>query len=360
MNGKERMVCALSLETPDRVTHWELAYNESSVISIARHFTDDLPEADYVQRMTLEDKLKLFEALILIQEELDVDGVTLRILPEAEFLDAETFKDDWGTVFRFDPSGEALVVGGPIRDETDLKGFQPPKVREDSLASLAYIAGRFNGERAAVLSVQCPFRRSWNLVGGMEHLLLAYGDNPSLVHSLARMVTDYTLEALEIGIGIGADIISLDGDLAYSGGMIMSPKHFREYLAPYYREIIDFVHRSGRKIFKHTDGDHWSIMEDFLDLGFDGIHPIQPQCLDLAKVKEEIGNRICLMGNIDCLDTLVNGSTRDVEEEVQRAIKIAAPGGGYILASSNSIHPGVKPDNYIAMVQAAHKYGRYE
>ncbi len=360
MNGKERMVAALSLQIPDRVPHWELAYNESSIIGIARHFTDDLPEVDYVQRMSFEDRLKLFEAVILVQEELDVDGVTLRIFPEAEFLDSETYKDDWGTVFRFDPSGEALVVGGPIRDEADLKSFRPPRIKDSDLAGLAYVANRFDGQRAAVLSVQCPFRRSWNLVGGMENLLLAYGDSPSLVHGLARMATDYTLEALELGMKLGADIFSLDGDLAYTGGMIMSPKHFREYLKPYYIELVDFVHRSGRKVFKHTDGDHWSIMEDFIEVGFDGIHPIQPQCLDIATVKKEIGGRICIMGNIDCMYTLVNGSEEDVEEEVRRTIEVAAPGGGYILASSNSIHPGVPPENYIAMVRAAHKYGRYD
>jgi uroporphyrinogen decarboxylase len=49
-----------------------------------------------------------------------------------------------------------------------------------------------------------------------------------------------------------------------------------------------------------------------------------------------------------------------VEEEVKKTIEIAAGGGGYILSSSNTIHPGVKPENYIAMVNAAHKYGKYE
>jgi uroporphyrinogen decarboxylase len=48
-----------------------------------------------------------------------------------------------------------------------------------------------------------------------------------------------------------------------------------------------------------------------------------------------------------------------VEDVVKHTIKIAAPGGSYIIMSSNSIHPGVKPENYIAMVKAAHKYGVY-
>jgi uroporphyrinogen decarboxylase len=44
---------------------------------------------------------------------------------------------------------------------------------------------------------------------------------------------------------------------------------------------------------------------------------------------------------------------------VKETIAKASPGGGHILASSNSIHPAVKPENYLAMVEAARKYGNY-
>jgi len=359
LNGKERMVTALGLGIPDRVPHWELAYNESSILNIARLFTDDLPDADYVQRMDLDNKIKLFEAVILVLEELDVDGVTLRIFSDSDFMDDEHFRDDWGTVFRLDPVGEALVIEGPVTDESDLKNLKVPHIKETDLLALSYVAERFKNERAVVLSVQCPFRRSWNLLGGMPNLLINYVENPDLVHRIARIVTDYTLEAIDMGINLGADIISLDGDLAFNTNTIISPDQFREFLKPYYVELVDLVHDRGLCIFKHTDGNHWKIMEDFIETGIDGIHPIQPQCMDLAEVKNSVGDRICIMGNIDCMETLVSKSVDDVEEEVKRAIEIAAPGGGYILSSSNTIHPGVKAENYVAMVKAAHKYGGY-
>ena len=218
---------------------------------------------------------------------------------------------------------------------------------------------RFRDERASVLSMQDPFRRSWNMLGGMEHLLICYGTNPKLVHQIARIVTDYTLDAIALGAELGADLISMDGDLAHETGMLMSPAHFREFIKPYYAEIVDFVHGKGLKIFKHTDGNHWKIMEDLIEVGLDGIHPIQPQSLDLAEVKRQIGHRICLLGNIDCRETLVTKSTREVEEEVRQAIRAAGPGGGYILSSSNTIHPEVTAENYIAMVKATHEYGVY-
>lgn len=360
MNGKERMLTALSLGIPDRVPHWELAYNESSIINIARHFTDDVPKIDFIQRLDTEAKIRLFDTVVLVIKELDVDGLTLRPFTQSKFIDEERFIDDWGVTFQVDTSGEAVVLDGPISSEDDLKSFKPPTISESDLLAVSYASEQFDNERAIVLSVQCPFRRSWNMVGGMTNLLLAYMINPGFVHKLARIATDYTKDIIELGKKMGAHIISLDGDLALNTNTIISPAQFREYLKPYYIELVDFAHSLDLPIFKHTDGDHSKITEDFIETGLNGIHPIQPQCLDIGTIKKEIGDRICILGNIDCVETLVSKSPAEVEEEVRKTIEIAAPGGGYILSSSNSIHPGVKPENYIAMVQATHKYGKYE
>lgn len=62
---------------------------------------------------------------------------------------------------------------------------------------------------------------------------------------------------------------------------------------------------------------------------------------------------------IDCVYLLVFGTPKQVRERVRETISVVAPGGGYILSSSNTIHPGVKPENYIAMVKAAREFGGY-
>jgi uroporphyrinogen decarboxylase len=94
-------------------------------------------------------------------------------------------------------------------------------------------------------------------------------------------------------------------------------------------------------------------------IGFDGIHPIQPQCMDIGEAKKHLGKKACIIGNIDCQELLPNGTQDEVERAVSKTIEIASPGGGYIISSSNSIHPGVRPQNYIAMIEAVHKYGKY-
>jgi uroporphyrinogen decarboxylase len=119
------------------------------------------------------------------------------------------------------------------------------------------------------------------------------------------------------------------------------------------------AHARGLRIIKHSDGNLWPILDDLLEAGFDGIHPIQPQSMDIRDVKAHLEGRATVLGNIDCSFLLPFGSQEEVERAVLETIRAAAPGGGYIISSSNSIHPGVKPENYIAMVRAARRYGAY-
>ena len=119
------------------------------------------------------------------------------------------------------------------------------------------------------------------------------------------------------------------------------------------------AHARGLKIVKHSDGALDTLIPHFIQQCFDGIHPIQPQCMDIGNIKREFGDRLCIMGNIDCAFLLVFGAPEEVRESVRETITIVAPGGGYIISSSNTIHPGCKPENYIALARAAREFGKY-
>jgi uroporphyrinogen decarboxylase len=101
-------------------------------------------------------------------------------------------------------------------------------------------------------------------------------------------------------------------------------------------------------------------MDDWIEIGFDGFHPVQPQCMDIGEVKAYLQGKMAVLGNIDCRTLLVTGTPEEVRETVKETISIAAPGGGYIMTSSNSVHPGCKPENYMAMVETLHEFGKYD
>ncbi|MBA7698085.1 hypothetical protein ES703_106760 [subsurface metagenome] len=92
----------------------------------------------------------------------------------------------------------------------------------------------------------------------------------------------------------------------------------------------------------------------------DGIHPIDPETgMDMGEAKAKYGHKICLLGNIDCGPLLTWGTVEGVREATKECIRKGGKGGGLICMSSNSIHSGVKPENYISMVETIREYGKY-
>jgi uroporphyrinogen decarboxylase len=158
----------------------------------------------------------------------------------------------------------------------------------------------------------------------------------------------------------GLDVLVVEDDIANTHAPMISPEHFREFINPYNKQLVDRGHELGLKVVRHSDGNLWSLLDMLLETGYDGLNPLEPQAgMDLKKVKAHCGDQICLLGNIDCLELLPDGTPEQVDAAVKQAIEDAAAGGGYIVCSSNSLHPAVNPENCIAMFEATKKYGRY-
>ncbi|MCK4376458.1 MAG: hypothetical protein KAX19_14065, partial [Candidatus Brocadiae bacterium] len=123
---------------------------------------------------------------------------------------------------------------------------------------------------------------------------------------------------------------------------------------------VQVARAAGLPFMKRTDGCLWPILDMIVETGIDVLDPIEPVAgMDIGRVKEAYGDRIALAGNVDCSHVLPHGTLEDVVEAVKETLAKGGVGGGLILASSNSIHPAVKPENYRVMVEAAREHGRY-
>jgi uroporphyrinogen decarboxylase len=361
MNSKERILTALNNRKPDRVPIFEAYINEPIVVRLAELL---MPEKDAVAARhdrSGEERREIVDLYCSIVKALDIDATCTVFSTGLQKIDEKHARDKFGTLWSLSKHGEPLPLDGPIKSLEDAKRFDMvSKLELDDFAGVKYVIDQVGKEKAHFVSVSDPFKISWALRGNMQTLLLDYYDNPELVHALARISTDYAKAAIDMAVQVGADAIFLPGDLAGEDDLIMSPSHYREYIKPYQREIVEYVHRKGVKIVKHSDGNMWPILNDIVEVAFDGYHPVQPQCMDIAEVKKQLGGKICIVGNIDCRYLLPYGTPEEVQENVRETIEKAAPKGGYIISSSNTIHPACKAENYIAMVEAARKYGVYD
>jgi uroporphyrinogen decarboxylase len=356
MTGYERfMIALLRKGEPDRVPLWELIINEPILSAWGAKSLEEFVEMEDLDGITIFEDMKLEPLGTAEQKELVWRGRT--ILTGTR----QVVRDEWGIIWGITDFGIPYPIDGPIKEPADLKTYTPPDPKAPHrLQSLREAVKKFKGRRAIVFLTHDGFEFPHYLRGGMENLLLDYYDDPRLAHELAEMVIDYKIRLMRKAIREGADAVVSGDDYANQHGTVMSPQHFRQFVLPYLKRSIDAAHDEGVPFIKHTDGNIWAILDDLVQAGIDALDPIEPAAgMDIGEVKAKYGDRIAVIGNVDCSFVLTRGTVEEVEEAVKETIAKASPGGGHILASSNSIHPAVKPENYKAMVEAARKFGRY-
>ncbi len=185
-------------------------------------------------------------------------------------------------------------------------------------------------------------------------------EEPDLVARVFDKVGQFQLRVFETVVAmdvVGATV--QHDDVAYAGGPMVSPALLRKYLWPWYGEMCRISRDKGKPIVYHSDGNATRLLDDIVATGFHGLNPIEPKFMDIVQVKQRYGDRLALVGNIDLVYTLTRGTPEEVDAEVRQRIRDLAPGGGYALASANSITEYVPVANYNAMREAVFKYGAY-
>ncbi len=211
-----------------------------------------------------------------------------------------------------------------------------------------------------------PFERAIHMQG-METFFLNLAVRPDFAVDLlnrcaehCRTLMGHVLEEL----GDNVDIVKIGDDLGTSASLLISPRMYRQLLKPIHAAYIAFIkERTRAKVFFHSDGDIFPLIDDLIEIGVDILNPIQTSAgkmSDLSTLKKRFGKEIVLCGAVDTTRVLPFGSPAEVRKEVREVIEQLAPGGGYILASVHTIQKNVPPQNIIAMVEALERYGQYQ
>ncbi len=159
------------------------------------------------------------------------------------------------------------------------------------------------------------------------------------------------------------DIIKIGDDLGTQESLLMSPAMYRRVLKPIHADYIRFIReRTAAKVFFHTDGDVFPLIDDLVEMGVDILNPIQTSAgkmSDLEELKARWGDRLTFCGGVDTQRILPTGTPDEVRAEVRRVIEILGPGGGYLTSSVHTVMDDVPAENILAMVDAVEEYGTY-
>ena len=382
MTSRERVLAAINHEQPDRVPIIIGTSNTTAMkmkayrrlknklgIQAADNYLYDWPE---LGSAALDEKT-------LVRLHGDARGVLDRFPEETYRSNANRephspFIDDWGIgQIETDP-GVWFPGLHPMKNAStlaDIEAYPWPDMDDPYRVAHVRKQARQLAEETKYAIIATPwllfpFERA-NALMGMEGFLPQLVMNRDFTQALLRNITD--LCKTHMGhfldeLGENVDIIKIGDDLGTQDSLMISPKMYREILKPLHAEFIAYIkERTQAKVFFHTDGDVFNLVEDFIEIGIDILNPIQTSAgkmSNLEELKKRFGNELTFCGAIDTQDILPFGSPDQVRQEVRRVIGALGHGGGYMVASVHTIMDEVPPENILAMVDAVEEYGYYQ
>jgi uroporphyrinogen decarboxylase len=283
------------------------------------------------------------------------------------------FFDDWGGG-QMEIAPEEWFPGiAPIPDATTVDVLEKyPWPNMDDPYRVAHVRAQakdlHDANLYAIMAtpwLMFPFERAFEMQG-MEKFLMNLAVEPDFAQELLNKNNQLCMQLMNHFLdecGDLIDIIKIGDDLGTQESLMISPRMYRRMLKPLHAEMIAMIKQKTKaKVFFHTDGDVFDLIEDFIEIGVDVLNPIQTSAgkmSDLEGLKQRYNKRIVFCGAIDTQKILPYGTPEQVRQEVKRVINILGKDGGYMLATVHTVMNEVPPENILAMVDAVEEFGTY-
>jgi uroporphyrinogen decarboxylase len=279
----------------------------------------------------------------------------VRVLPNGEFEDDRGIRRAVSsTKAYFDFTRHPLEKA----ESSDVFAFPSPDLPE-RYSHIASQVERFKDRCMVQVETGNIFRDAWEL-RGFEQFLTDTLDNRPFTTRLLDRVTEHKIADVTRMIAAGVDIVQMAGDIATGQGMLVSPVWWRAEIKPRLAQIITATRRPGVYYYFHSDGAMQAVIPDLIEIGFDIVDPLQPECMDVVALKRRYGARITFHSTLSSQHTLPFGSVEDVRAEVRARIKELGHDGGLILAPSNVVQTDVPLENLLAVYDETRKSANAE
>jgi uroporphyrinogen-III decarboxylase len=231
-----------------------------------------------------------------------------------------------------------------ITDRSDLKHLEylliPPS--EEEISELMKTARRVK-EFADRLGVMVT--GNWGVgmdaacwLCGMEELMLAAVYDPEFVDELAQIIARWNQARIQVILDAGVDIIIRRG--WYESADFWPPDLYRRFILPSLKQEVQMAHQANAKFGYILTTGTVPLLDILVESGIDvliGIDPVQARDMDFVELKQKLNGKICMWGGVNGFVTVEMGNEEDIEQAVDDAISVLAPGGGFILSPVDNI-----------------------
>jgi uroporphyrinogen decarboxylase len=194
---------------------------------------------------------------------------------------------------------------------------------------------------------------------GIENFLGDIVGNPDWAKELLDLIIRKNIVMIENFINAKEiDGVLLGSDWGAQNDLIMSPTCWRNLIKDGEQQEYDLIKKHGKDVFVHSCGDVLKILGDLVEMGLDALNPVQPECMDIHRLKAEYGGKLTYFGAISTQKTLPYGTPEEVVQETERVIRALSAGGGYITSPSQEIQTDVPYENVKALIDTAMRYAK--
>jgi len=350
---KQRLIAAMRGQPTDRVPNFEILIEDQHVERfLGRKAGNTLGVGG--------DPAKGSEAAEGVRPMYPADYLELcRIIGQ----DAIVLENLWTPIKQRKADGSVVTWNDrSLKSRSDLERIVWPR-EEDLQQRIAYVREYVEAARGTGIGVMflcgCIFQTLYEFVIGWTDCMVLLVDEPELLDELMAQSADYFAELVRRVVAEDVDIIFLADDFAYNKGLFVEPRQFERLWRPHFDRIMAPAREAQKPVLFHSDGKIDAAVEMLLDMGVDCLNPMDPSGIDYRDYRRRYGHRVSLSGNIDITWPLVQGTPEDVERDVREHMDVLKPGGRWIAGSSHSIVNYIPHENFAAMINAIHKYGRY-
>jgi len=342
---ESRILAALNHEEGDRVPIWDYLDNRAIVDHLCPGWTDYHAAMVDVHRVLGIDMSRGYGACYAEADDGTVtqsDGVITRKI---------SGRSNWMTEY-------------PIKSLADLKTYDAKPADE------AWVSNWINQMRKQkenfepytmwVPCAGCGFHATYGLMG-QELFSYAIYDDPANVERILEAETETACRmAVAAAEAQVSPVYFIGDDIAYKGALLYSPDYLRKTFVKSLAKCVEPVKAAGQKVIFHSDGYVMEILDDMMDVGIDGLNPIEPLAgMDIGYLKKRYGKRLVLVGNVDCSQVLPLGTVDEVVEATKQCLRDAGHGGGLLIGSSSEIVHSTPVENIIAFYETCRTWGTY-
>lgn len=276
----------------------------------------------------------------------------IRLLWPVEWRDmtAQGFYDMFGCEYRYEHGGY-MCVNPPLL-EPDAKKIPQIDLVPQSEIDRIIATRQANPDSFIFYQFSMTFgERLWAL-RGLEQILMDYLLHRDFVHEALDILMEMHFKALDKILDLPIDGVTMGDDFGEQRGLMISRQVFLEYFKPRLAKLYGKIRQAGKVVMHHSCGDNTEIMPDFIEIGLQVFHPLQPEAMDIRKIKQEFGKDLTFRGGIGTQGPISSGSPSQARDEVSRAVEILSQGGGLFLETGKPLPEETPIDNAIAIIEA--------